>query len=99
MGNVDIKRYGTVSAIQHAELIEESMGMALNECKDLKAFLSSATWKGQARNEFLTYIEIIEKYHDSMNKILSEHTVALKNLEVYTGNFSNDSLVRKVKSI
>lgn len=99
MENVTIKYDEWKNSLEYAKEIEQSMKTAYEYCSTLKATIYGSSWKGKSRDAFLTYVEIIAQYHKELNEILSKQTKALKNIEKYRDNFSNDSMVTEVKQL
>lgn len=99
MSDIEIKKYGSSKVKQYAIDLENSMDTAYSHCKTLKSMVYSASWKGEIRDQFITYIEIIEQYHKELNDILEMQTEALGNIEKYRNNFSNDLFVKAVNQL
>lgn len=60
---------------------------------------SSSSWEGESRDAFLSYIEIISKYHKELAAIVKLQTDALKSLEGYIEEFPQDGRVKRMKNI
>ena len=82
-----------------AKELEQSVDQTYETCKQLLSYVNKAEWSGSARDSFLTYLEIIEKYHLDMKKAVKKQTKALNNLDGYMDDFLKDSSVKEVKNL
>lgn len=99
MGSVKIDGAKLNEAQSAAKALETSIKSSKETCAQLISFLHSAEWSGKSRDTFLTYIEIINKYHAEMEKAVAKQTKALNHLETYMGDFMNDPSVKEVRSL
>lgn len=99
MGNVRIYRDKVNEAKAAAKELEQSIKKTYHTCDQMIAYIHSADWSGKARDAFLSYIEIIKKYHKDMINAVEKQTKALNNLEGYMDDFLQDSLVKEVRSL
>lgn len=99
IGNVDIRSNEWRQVKDAAIAMEESMRTSRIYCLVLQSMIRSASWKGATRNQFETYIALIEQYHKELTDILGEQTKALKDYEVYRSNFKHDVRVKSVKNL
>lgn len=82
-----------------AKALEQSVDRTHETCQQLISFVHSAQWSGKARDQFLSYMEIIEQYHKNMKSALKKQTKALNNLDGYMSDFLHDSSVKEVKNL
>lgn len=82
-----------------AKAIDASIKRTNVRCDTLLAYVASASWSGQTRDSFLTYLELIKQLHDDIEAITPKQTKALSNLAQYTDDFLNDSLVKQVRHL
>ncbi|WP_018664844.1 WXG100 family type VII secretion target [Heyndrickxia acidiproducens] len=99
MGSVKIDGAKLNEARSAAKALEESIKSSKETCSELISFLHSAEWSGKSRDAFLTYIEIIHKYHSEMAKAVAKQTKALNHLESYMGDFQSDPSVKEVRNL
>ncbi|MEH7118624.1 WXG100 family type VII secretion target [Neobacillus vireti] len=99
MGNVRIDGDKVNEAKAAAEALEQSIERTYDQCEQLISYLHTAEWSGKSRDAFLTYLEIIQKYHHDMKCAVAKQTKALTNLEDYFGDFLQDSSVREVRNL
>lgn len=82
-----------------AKVLEKSVDQTYETCKLLLEYVNKAEWSGNARDSFLTYLEIIEKYHKDMKEAVKKQTSALNNLDGYMDDFLKDASVKEVKNL
>ena len=82
-----------------AKELEQSVDQTYETCKQLLSYVNKAEWSGNARDSFLTYLEIIEKYHQEMKNAVKKQTKALNNLDGYMEDFLKDGSVKEVKNL
>lgn len=99
MGNVRIHDDRVNEAKIAAEALEQSIKTTYASCEQLISYIHSAEWSGKARDAFLSYIEIIQKYHKDMVHAVEKQTKALNNLEGYMNDFLQDPSVKEVKNL
>lgn len=99
MSEVKINDYRLGEARAAARALENSLIQTLRQCDELISFTESAAWSGQARDAFLTYLEIIYQYHSDLKEAAAIQTRALNNLERYYNDFNNDHGVREVRNL
>lgn len=99
MGSVRIYGDKLKEAKAAAKALEQSVTTAYESCDQLISYLNSAKWSGKSRDTFLTYIEIIQQYHQDMKSALEKQTKALNNLEGYFDDFLKDGSVREVRNL
>lgn len=99
MGNVDINNNQWIRVKSAAGLMNKSVERAHGYCLTLKDTTESVSWKGATRDQFITYIEIIEQYHTKLNEILQLQTEALDNLADYCEDFRNEGIVKAVNRL
>ncbi|EIT87213.1 hypothetical protein A374_01409 [Fictibacillus macauensis ZFHKF-1] len=87
------------SAIKHADKVEASIKESLKTCKDLIAYAKQAQWRGDTRDAFLTYVEILYQYHADFAEASEKQTKALKQLKDNIGKFPENPYVKEVNSI
>lgn len=99
MANVKINDAQLKIAKNAANQIERSIRSTYHECETLISFVQSAKWKGQSRDTFLTYLEIIQQYHHDLHEAVKLQTKALNNIEGYKQDFKNDPTVKEVRRL
>jgi hypothetical protein len=99
MGKVIIHEDKLNEAKTAAKALEQSIDQTYETCKQLLSYVNKAEWNGKARDSFLTYLEIIEKYHQEMKGAVKKQTKALNNLDGYLDDFLKDSSVKEVKNL
>lgn len=99
VGNVIIYGDKVNEAKAAAKGLEQSVQVSYESCEQLIAYIHSAKWSGKARDSFLSYLEIIQKYHKDMQDALAKQTKALNNLEGYMNDFLQDNAVNEVRNL
>ncbi|EUJ33939.1 hypothetical protein MFLO_01935 [Listeria floridensis FSL S10-1187] len=99
MADVKISAEKVETAKQQAKIVEDALSSTHKKCKAIISYASSAKWDGKARDAFLTYMELIEKYHAEVKKEFKKQSKALKNLNGYLADFEDTSEVREVKNL
>lgn len=99
MGSVRIDGDKVNEAKSAAKALEQSIEKSYDQCDQLISYLNAAEWSGKSRDAFLTYLEIIQKYHYDMKSAVAKQTKALNNLEGYFDDFLQDSSVREVRNL
>jgi hypothetical protein len=99
MGSVRIHEDKVNEAKAAAKALEQSMDKTYDQCEQLISYLQSANWSGKSRDTFLSYIEIIQKYHHDMKSAVAKQTKALNNLDGYLDDFHQDSSVKEVRNL
>ena len=99
MAEIEISKANTIRMQQHATELEKSIKLSYQYCLALKSMVNSASWKGEARDQFLTYIELIEQYHEEIKEVIPLQTEALKNIEKYRNDFSKHISVKAVNEL
>ena len=99
MGSVRIDGGKVNEARAAAKALEQSIEKTYDQCDQLISYLHAAEWSGKSRDAFLTYLEIIQKYHQDMKSAVAKQTKAINNLEGYFDDFLQDSSVRKVRNL
>jgi len=82
-----------------AKVLEQSINLTYDQCEQLISYVNSAKWSGKSRDAFLTYLEIIQKYHRDMKTAVAKQTKALNNLDGYFDDFLQDGSVREVRNL
>ncbi|WP_210470763.1 hypothetical protein [Sporosarcina sp. 6E9] len=82
-----------------AKAIEASVKKTYESCEKLAGYVHSAKWSGKSRDNFLTYLEIIQLYHKDITSAVEKQTKALNNLERYVDDFKRDSAVQEVRNL
>lgn len=99
MGDVKIDGGKVNEAKAAAKALEQSINRTYDQCEQLISYVNSAKWSGKSRDAFLTYLEIIQKYHRDMKTAVAKQTKALNNLDGYFDDFLQDSSVREVRNL
>ncbi|MEH7272502.1 WXG100 family type VII secretion target [Neobacillus vireti] len=99
MGNVKIETGKVQEAKAAAQALEKSITSTYDQCQQLISTVQSAKWSGKSRDAFLTYLEIIQKYHQDMKSAVAKQTKALNNLEGYLDDFLQDRSVKEVRNL
>ena len=99
MGSVKIDGDKVNEAKIAAKAIELSVGKTYESCGKLINYVYSAKWSGKSRDNFLTYMEIIQQYHEDLQFAVEKQTKALNNLDKYIGDYNRDSSVKEVRNI
>lgn len=99
MGNVRIHGDKLNEAKAAAKALEQSIDKTYDHCNQLISYVNSAKWSGKSRDSFLSYLEIIHKYHQDMKLAVEKQTKALNQLDGYLDDFLQDSSVREVKNL
>jgi uncharacterized protein YukE len=99
VGSVKIDGDKVNEAKAAAKTLEQSIQHTYETCEQLISYLHSAEWSGKSRDSFLSYLEIIQKYHHDMRSALEKQTKALNNLDGYMDDFLQDSSVREVRNL
>jgi hypothetical protein len=99
VGSVRIDGDKVNEAKAAAKALEQSIEKTYESCEQLISYLHSAKWSGKSRDSFLSYLEIIQKYHHDMKSAVAKQTKALNNLEGYEDDFLQDGSVREVKNL
>ncbi|GAF65117.1 hypothetical protein BTS2_2015 [Bacillus sp. TS-2] len=82
-----------------ATKLKSSIDTTYNQSKTLLYYVQSSSWKGSARDSFVTYLEIIIQYHQDLKETAALQTKALNNIEKHKNDFQNDATVREVKNL
>lgn len=99
MDDVVIDQSKLEEAKQLASKVENSVKRTHMYCETLVSTVASSTWKGESKDAFLSYIEIIEQYHAELSEAVKLQTTAMNNLESYIAEFPQDNRVKRMKSI
>lgn len=99
MGEVKIDGGKVNEAKAAAKALEQSINLTYDQCEQLISYVNSAKWSGKSRDAFLTYLEIIQKYHRDMKSAVAKQTKALNNLDGYFDDFLQDGSVREVRNL
>lgn len=99
MANLKINAAKVEEARSSAKKIEQSLAETHARCEKLISYASSCSWKGKTKQAFLSYLEIIEKYHADVKKKYKKQSKALKNLEKNIADFEDENICREVKNI
>lgn len=99
MGSVRIHEDKVNEAKAAAKALEQSIDKTYDQCEQLISYLQSANWSGKSRDTFLSYLEIIQKYHHDMKSAVAKQTKALNNLDGYLDDFLQDSSVKEVRNL
>lgn len=99
MGDVKIDGGKVNEAKAAAGALERSIISTYDQCEQLISYVQSAKWSGKSRDAFLTYLEIIQKYHQDMKSAVTKQTKALNNLDGYFDDFLQDGSVREVRNL
>lgn len=99
MGSVRIHEDKVNQAKAAAKALEQSVDKTYEHCEQLISYVQSAEWSGKSRDSFLTYMEIIQQYHQDMKSAVEKQTKALNNLDGYVDDFLQDSSVREVRNL
>lgn len=99
MGSVKIDGVKANEARVAAKDLEQSIDKTYDTCNQLMGYIHSAQWSGKSRDAFLTYLEIIQKYHKDLKSAVAKQTVALNHLEGYMDDFLQDGSVKEVKKL
>jgi hypothetical protein len=99
MGSVRIHGDKLNEAKAAAKALEQSIDKTYDKCDQLISYVNSAKWSGKSRDSFLSYLEIIQKYHHDMKSAVAKQTKALNNLDGYLDDFLQDGSVREVKNL
>ncbi|MGE6260577.1 WXG100 family type VII secretion target [Heyndrickxia sporothermodurans] len=99
MGSVKIYGDKVNEAKAAAKALEQSVKTSHEKCEQLISYLHSAKWSGKSRDAFLSYIEIIQKYHKDLSSAVAKQTKALNNLDGYYNDFLQDSSVKEVRNL
>jgi len=94
---IDVDKVNEAKAA--AKALEQSIEQTYESCEQLISYLHSAKWSGKSRDSFLSYLEIIQKYHYDMKSAVAKQTKALNNLDGYIDDFLQDGSVREVKNL
>ena len=74
-------------AKQLASRIERNVKRTHMYAETLISTVVSSEWKGESRDAFLSYIEIIEQYHAELTESVKLQTKSIRNLENYINEF------------
>ena len=99
MEDVVINENKLSEAKQLASRIERNVKRTHMYAETLISTVASSDWKGESRDAFLSYIEIIEQYHAELTESVKLQTKAIRNLENYINEFSQDNRVRRMRNI
>lgn len=99
MGNVKIEMDKASDAREAAARLHKVITETHTSCTKLLSYIEGAKWSGKTRDSFISYLEIIEKYHKDLDKALSKQVKALENLEGYISDYQNDGKVREVRNL
>ena len=77
MGKVRIYEERVNEAKAAAKILEQSIKTSRDTCEQLISYVSAAEWSGKARDSFLSYLEIIQKYHKDIEVAVQLQTKAL----------------------
>lgn len=99
MGSVRIHDDKVNEAKAAAKALEQSVKTTYEKCEQLISYLHSAKWSGKSRDAFLSYIEIIQKYHKDLSAAVAKQTKALNNLDGYYNDFLQDPSVKEVRNL
>ena len=99
MGKVRIYEERVNEAKAAAKNLEQSIKTSHDTCEQLISYVSAAEWSGKARDSFLSYLEIIQKYHKDIELAVELQTKALNNIEGHKNDFLQDSSVKEVRNL
>ncbi|MFP7493396.1 hypothetical protein SFC66_06360 [Terribacillus saccharophilus] len=86
-------------AIESANTLKDTVDNTYEQGQDLLSLVQGSQWKGKSRDSFLAYLELLLQYHAELKDAAQLQKKALENIQGYQNDFSNDSLVREVKSL
>lgn len=100
MGNVKID----AAKVAEAKKIgchsgKKAQNQHIKKCKSVISYVEGASWSGKSRDAFLTFMELIEKYHADVKKNYKKQKKALTALEDYVEDFENTSYSKDVKRL
>ncbi len=99
MANVKIDAGKVAEAKAQAKIVETSLSAVHKQCQSLISYVNGAKWDGKTRDAFLTYIELIEKYHAEVKKQYKKQRKALNELQDYEADYEEQFIVREVKRL
>ncbi|WP_099223946.1 WXG100 family type VII secretion target [Listeria costaricensis] len=99
MSKVKIDAGKVADAKTSAKQVEDSLEATHTKCKKLVKYVKDAKWKGKSRDAFLTYIELIEQYHEDVQKAYKKQRKALKNLDGYITDFKDGKEAEEVRRL
>lgn len=83
----------------YAEQLKNSINDSYQGAEKLKQTVLGASWKGEARDTFLTYLELIMQYHKDLNDTASLQEEALKNLRGYKIDFQAHPKLQELRNL
>lgn len=101
MGNIEIQGDMLNRFIGLSMEMDEEFEQSHLACKKLIDFLNSRDieWSGDAKDAFLSYLELAEKYHKDLKKAYLKQTEAFKKLEENIESYKKSSNVTGVKNL
>ena len=99
LSKLDITESEVNTAISSATtltcLLEDSNAKA----KSLLSKVQGSNWEGKAKNSFVAYLSIVQKYHSDMHKASKKQIEALKKIPTGISGYESHAEVSKVKSL
>lgn len=99
MADLKISHSELSKAIQLSKEIEKELTNSYDTVAQLRSYLGSVAWSGQTKDAFLTYLDIIFKYHHDLNQIMTKHREAVESLERSVNEYNSSSEVGTIKGL
>lgn len=99
MTNVKINPEEVKQALRQAKIVEASLEKTHKKCEKIISYVNGAKWKGKPRDAFITYIELLEKYHTDVKKNYKKQSKALEKVDKYINDFKNNDISKGVDQL
>ena len=99
MGRVKTKGTLIENAANYSESVNEDLKDTLKQAEALLDKVSDMKWKGNARDAFVSYLDIVSQYHKDIESKAKDQHKAFKNLSEKIDGYSSDDSVVEVKRI
>ncbi len=88
-----------ITAANKSKSLDTELSDALKQSKSLLKKVQGMKWKGNARDSFISYLDIISQYHDDINENAKKQHKAFSKLNSKIDDYGSDETVVEVKRI
>ncbi|MEI5990485.1 hypothetical protein IGL98_003465 [Enterococcus sp. DIV0840] len=99
LSKLDITESEVNTAISSATTLTRLLGDSNAKAKSLLSKVQGSKWDGEAKDSFIAYLSIVQKYHSDMHKASKKQTKALKTIPTGISGYESHGEVSKVKSL
>ena len=99
MSKIEINGSELTSAIETATSMQKAIKDSLSKADKLQAKLKDCKWRGEAKQSFVAYFDLIYQYHQDFEKALNKQKKALKFLDEAIPDFDSLPAPTKVRNL